>query len=430
MNSAPINLDVLILGGGIAGLWTLAHHRAAGINAALIEAVALGAGQTLWSQGIIHGGIKYALTGEASAASKAIADMPAAWRAALANHGPVHLAAARTLAHEQTLWTTPGIVSRLSGLAASKAIRTPVRSIPLGDRSGCFTAAPRSIDIYSVGEPVLDGLSVITALASPYAHAIAHATRIISIERAPTAANASPITVVIECCWPQGSSPTAAPTTHIIHCQHLILAAGAGNEHLLTLAPIPAVTRPTMQRRPLHMVYAHRPAPNSLPTIFGHCLAASSLPRLTITSFPDPVLGTIWSLGGTIAESGLARSAPDQARAAHAELAACLPWLDLQGVRFHCARIDRAEGLTPSGHRPDGPIINHTDNITTVWPTKLAFAPLIADRLLAHTRSLVVPLHDASSPSPLASLPRAQIAVLPWQHAGTSWLTMDQAPMS
>ena len=59
----PHTIDVLIAGGGIAGLWLLNLLTRRGYSALLLEADALGCGQTLASQGMIHGGIKYALAG-------------------------------------------------------------------------------------------------------------------------------------------------------------------------------------------------------------------------------------------------------------------------------------------------------------------------------------------------------------------------------
>ena len=47
----------------------------------------LGGEQTIKSQGIIHGGAKYALHGALTGASEAIADMPRRWREALAGDG-------------------------------------------------------------------------------------------------------------------------------------------------------------------------------------------------------------------------------------------------------------------------------------------------------------------------------------------------------
>ena len=72
MGSPVIQTDIAIIGGGIAGLWTLNQLRNRGYNAVLFEQEALGSYQTVGSQGMIHGGIKYALTGAWSGSSEAI----------------------------------------------------------------------------------------------------------------------------------------------------------------------------------------------------------------------------------------------------------------------------------------------------------------------------------------------------------------------
>ena len=47
----------------------------------LLERDSLGGEQTLASQGMIHGGLKYALGGTLTRSSEAIANMPERWRA-------------------------------------------------------------------------------------------------------------------------------------------------------------------------------------------------------------------------------------------------------------------------------------------------------------------------------------------------------------
>ena len=56
-----IDVDVAIVGGGIAGLWIANLLLRRGINVALCEADAVGGSQTGAAQGIIHSGAKYAL---------------------------------------------------------------------------------------------------------------------------------------------------------------------------------------------------------------------------------------------------------------------------------------------------------------------------------------------------------------------------------
>ena len=53
-----LQVDIAIFGGGVAGLWLLNRLRKAGYQAILLEADRLGAGQTRYAQGIIHGGTK------------------------------------------------------------------------------------------------------------------------------------------------------------------------------------------------------------------------------------------------------------------------------------------------------------------------------------------------------------------------------------
>ena len=96
-NAEKVDVDVLIFGGGIAGLWTLARLQQAGYKAVLLESQALGVGQTRYAQGIIHGGTKYALTGKLTASSEAVADMPSRWRACYEGHGEIDLTAAELL---------------------------------------------------------------------------------------------------------------------------------------------------------------------------------------------------------------------------------------------------------------------------------------------------------------------------------------------
>ena len=79
-----LDVPLLIFGGGVAGLWLMHEAARRNVPALLLESEALGTGQTIASQGIIHGGLKYTLTGNLTGAAKAIAEMPGRWRACLA----------------------------------------------------------------------------------------------------------------------------------------------------------------------------------------------------------------------------------------------------------------------------------------------------------------------------------------------------------
>ena len=79
-----ISVDFCIIGGGISGLWLLHCLRRKGYRVILLERDGIGGIQTMATQGIIHGGVKYSLKGAGiSAATQAIAAMPARWHGML-----------------------------------------------------------------------------------------------------------------------------------------------------------------------------------------------------------------------------------------------------------------------------------------------------------------------------------------------------------
>ncbi len=406
----PISTDVLVIGGGIAGLWILSALRRRGLGALLLEHAALGTGQTIWSQGIIHGGVKYALTGTATDAARAISKMPEVWRACLAGQGEVDLRAVAPLSQGQVLWTTPGVVSRFAAAVASRAIRTPVTSLSPAQRPPIFASAPRGVDVYEVPEPVLPVADVLSALRQAHHNHLVRIGRVVSIDDSSAREPARRVRVV--------ASIRHAPQVEF-HARGLVLAAGAGNEPLARLAGFPGAVG-LMQRRPLHMVVAR----GRLPALFGHCVGASTTPRLTITTLtgrtPDE---RVWLIGGGLAEEGVSRETSAQRDVAAAELRACLPWVDFSGVQLACGRIDRAEGRTPGGARPDEPVIRTHGTVLAAWPTKLALAPVLAERILAALAGLGI-APEASSRVELGPFDAPPVAAEPWHEPGLLWTRM------
>ena len=112
---------VVVIGGGIAGLWLLNLLTRRGYGAVLLEAGALGCQQTLASQGMIHGGLKYALSGMLTGASEAIAAMPDRWAANLAGRGEIDLSVGSTAALTgvvtSMLWTFAGVPLALASIS-------------------------------------------------------------------------------------------------------------------------------------------------------------------------------------------------------------------------------------------------------------------------------------------------------------------------
>lgn len=401
----PIHLDAVVLGAGIAGLWTLRALRERGVSALLIEARAIGGGQTVASQGIIHGGVKYALGGAASRASRLIADMPARWADAIAGRGEPDLSAAEVLSDSCTLWTGGGVGSRLMGLAASKAIRVRPSKLGSAERPSPFDRAPSGVDVYRLDETVLDPCSLVRALAEPVFDAIGRSGPVDLKEDRGTGV-------------PPVRTPRLDRSDNGIACtitdasggelrllpRHLIACAGAGNEQIARDLGVDAEVR--MQRRPLHMVLVRRPNGDDLPRIFGHCVGAGSKPRVTITS-GEQNGRAVWWIGGQLAESGVDRSREEQIRETLSELREVLGWVDLEGIELATVRIDRAEGFMADGSRPDEPVIRSVDRAHICWPTKLAFAPIVADRVTAL-------VGEPEHPQPEAVLDPPPFAPAPW----------------
>jgi glycerol-3-phosphate dehydrogenase len=386
-------VDMAIFGGGIAGLWLLARLRNAGYSALLFETGALGGGQTIASQGIIHGGAKYALTGNLSDSAKAIGDMPRIWRDCLAGDGELDLRPVRVLSDHQYLWSTENLVSRMAGFFASKAMRSRMLAVRGEDRPPVFQCNAFSGKLYRLEEPVLDTATLVLALAEQYGD---YCYRIDGerIDLEPADAETPP-TLVID-----GGIKLQA--------RRLILAAGAGNEGLLAQL---GRTGPEMQRRPLHMVLAR----GRLPELFAHCLGSGTTPRITVTSYPASEQGeTVWYIGGELAESGVKRSESEQIAAAQGELQKLLPWVDIAGVRWAAFRVDRAEHRSPGRRRPDSCYMQSEGGVITVWPTKLAFAPRLAQEVLSQIEIEGV-LPSDSGELPLPGLKSPPLARYPWE---------------
>jgi len=163
-----------------------------------------------------------------------------------------------------------------------------------------------------------------------------------------------------------------------------------------------------MQRRPLHMVMVS----GVLPSVYAHAMEASTNSRITITSYPLPGGRQVWYLGGNLAEQGVARSAQEQMDVARSELEALLPWLNLSTGQWATLRIDRAEVATPDGRRPNDAFLAQQDRVLVTRPTKLAFAPRVADLVLEALHD-VEPAGAAAADLPLAMPPLAQ---LPWEN--------------
>lgn len=385
-----LDCDVLIFGGGIAGLWLLDELCRRSIQTVLVETRALGAGQTIASQGILHGGLKYSLGGLVDGSSKAVADMPRRWRSSLAGSEPPDLRGVRILSPCCHMWRTDSFASRAGLTAAKVVVRTPVERTDAASRPAALADCPG--EVLRVDEQVLDVRSLMETFRT------AHWSRLLSIE---------PVGIAMESRDPGSIGVRVRPLgmADDVHfsARCAILSAGEGNAELRRIA---GLDPETMQRRPLHMVMGR----GKLPSLFGHCIDGNKT-RVTITSNLDAQGRIIWLVGGEIAEQGVHRDAPGLVRFAREELRRVLPGVDFENTQWATYRINRAEGRVSGNRRPEGVVWRREGAVITAWPTKLVLAPQLA-------REIADSLTFASGESTLLlpeQWPRPDVAPPPWE---------------
>lgn len=386
---AQTDVDVAILGGGIAGLWLLARLRKAGYRALLLENAGLGAGQTLASQGIIHGGLKYALDLKLNADAEALADMPARWRACLDGKGEIDLRDAKLAANNHLFWARKTLASRIAGFFGSKLLRGRVDALKPSQWPTVLNDPEHVAAVYALDECVMDVPRLLAALSALGEGCIKRIDGEVTVRPLPDH-------VVLTCSDPGGRVRRISAGT-------LVSTAGAGNETMIAQLGLPAKSA---QRRPLQMLLVdHAPGP-----LWAHCFDASDKPRVTITTHARRDGTPVWYVGGLIAEQGAAQSEAELIAAGRAELNALLPNQDFSRCRFAGFRVDRAEGATDDGRKPEGPVVHPHGRVLLAWPTKLALAPQLADRVLAD----LPPPAGTSAMSDLSDWPAPVIAPAPW----------------
>lgn len=386
--SQALSTDVLIVGGGIAGLWLNARLRRAGFATLLVEKGSLGGGQSVKSQGIIHGGTKYALHGALTGSSEAIAAMPGRWREALAGAGELDLSGVRLLSDAHYLWSPGSLAGNLTSFFASKAMRGRVDAVK-GDRLPPALQHPGFKGrVYRLAELVLDVPSLIGRLAELAGDGLLAGQRIEPLRE-------------------QGELVGLRVDDREIRAQRIVLSAGEGNAALLAAL---GLEQPRQQLRPLHMVMVKGP---SLKPIYAHCLGGGPKPRVTITTHPAADGQWVWYLGGDLAEAdGVARDEAAQIEAARREVAELLPWIDQRELRWATLRVSRAEPAQSGLVRPDNAFLAEQGRLLVGWPTKLALAPDFADRVFASLDKAGI--RPAQHP-PLPALPRPAVARPVWE---------------
>lgn len=385
--------DTVIIGGGVAALWTANVLKKAGQSILVLTNAALGEGQSLAAQGVIHGGLKYAVGGKLTDSSEALAAMPARWLAALRGEGPVDLRGAQLLCDHQLMWSLPQVVSQVVSFFGSKALRGRSAALAREDYPPVFDTPAYKGRLFRIDEPVVDPVSVIRELA----RGVAAETHLIEWgKNASIEGKDGTLSSIIL------QEDTGA--TVRVSANRYLLAAGAGNGALLSEL---GIASPTMQLRPLHQLIIRK---QGLPDFFSVCVGTGPKPPLVSTTHLDEAGRRLWYIGGDIAEQdGVARSETGQIAAGKALFAKLMPWIDLSDAEWFTWRGNRAEPLTGTGDRPAGAFCQRLGKVLVAWPTKFALAPNLADQVLRETEKSV-----AGQAAPLA-LPRPAMGKAPWE---------------
>jgi glycine/D-amino acid oxidase-like deaminating enzyme len=378
-------IDVAVFGGGVAGLWLFNRLRASGFDAHLFERNALGFGQTIASQGIIHSGVKYTFDGINRPQAETLSSMPRVWMDCIEGRGEVDLRGTEIIARHQLMFTTGGLLNRLAGSLATKALRSDVRAVERDDRPELFRAREFTGQVYQLDEPVLAARSVIEALRRPHAKHI-HRYEQVQFHREGDQVQQLHLDAVA------------------VRPRACIFTSGAGNEEFA--AQVGLEPQRATQRRPLRMFMVRGVAQPA----FAHCLVPEPKPRVTITTHR---LGDdlVWYLGGNIAEKAVGMSDAEALRWASGEMKAILPWLDWSRAAWAIHDVDRAEPAA-SKLLPSGPTLTPVGNAALAWPTKLAFAPSLASQAARWLEQSGV--HPSGQQAELP-LPLAEPAAYPWE---------------
>lgn len=410
-----LQFDTVIIGGGIAGLWLANRLKRAGFSLALLEHKALGSDQTIASQGMIHGGMKYTLSGALTGASETIAEMPQHWRDCLCGEGDVDLRNTRILSDHFFLWSGDSIAAKLTSFFASKATRGRVDSVPDVRRPPLLRHADFNGSLYKLTDIVLDVHSLVTNLTQN----IEGQTFLIDWSQAKLAKDAAGnLKISLE---QQGQQLE-------IQAQRFIFCAGKGNAELLAEL---GLSSPAMQLRPLQQVLVKHHHPFDF---YGHCLGAETTPRLTISSHKLSEYERVWYLGGSLAEKGADMDSEQLIALAQQELSELIPWVDLSNAEWATLPVTRAEPLQPHFKRPDNAFVAaaaNCSNLLVAWPTKLTLAPNLANQVLSLLDTAQLTPGDANSGQAALAhlqqwLPAPPIAATPWELAFPPAMSAEQ----
>ena len=381
MNTQKV--DFAIVGGGVTGLWLNVLFARAGFSTIVIEKTALGVQQTLASQGMIHGGVKYSLSGLVNNHFYTLKNMPARWTKCLSGDDPVDLRNVKILSPKYYMFSDASLSSKLVTFLGSQLLRGHVSPVKLADFPKAFKDPNFKGNLYALKDIVIDTRSLVENLAKDFEARIVKGSPQIVCEKGK-------ITSLV------------VSDNYRVRAEKYIFAAGIGNREIIKALAMPV----EMQNRPLHQVVIRG---KNLPDLFAHAVSIRDLskPRITFTTHIFEGY-KYWYLGGKLAESGVARSGLDQIKFAKAELNKIMPWIDFAECKFSTFRIDRAEPKSKRNLKPVKPFVRFYENTIVCWPTKLALMPALGDNVLSNI------VTKPNAKTKLFPAERPKVGKIPW----------------
>jgi len=387
-----IETDIIVVGAGIAGLFTTALLQAQGYQVILLEQNTLGGVQTLHSQGILHSGLKYALDGNIGADAKILSSAPKIWQQCLQGTGILDLTAVKLLTAGQVLFSSVPLVGALNAMLASKAMRA--LAVPL-NISECpqmlQNHAKISGRVYQLPEPVVDVASLLEAFAHIIGNNIIKIDKN-SLEIIESLGQITQLKVKIK-----GMAVNLTANKYIF-------TVGQGYTNL----KLSIQEHNKVQLRPLQMGLVQHP---QLQPLYAHNIGLAKAPRLTITSHYTQKGELVWYVGGKVAEDGASQTKSQFIANLQKELGAAFN-LDWTPANLNAISIDRAEYFQVNGTKPATFSIINQHNYIVAWPTKLVLAPSMAQQIVQMCQLLP----KISSSLALSNLPKPAIAKPCWSN--------------
>ena len=377
-----LQCDVVVIGGGIGGLW--AHNRLlkAGYRSILLEARALGSGQTLASQGFVQAGLNRPPGSGAARAAEIIGAMPGRWAACLAGRGELDLSGARLATRQAWLWSSDRQLGDHGNLLTSQLLRGRARRLPRQQFPDLLRNPAFRGVVYALDDLIIDVPSTLRALRELAGNTVFA----FEAQREHVQAQRFPL--------PEGLLETDA----------VVLAAGAAN------AGLSDVPMRRMVSQPVWIEWPRGQCPGAL---WGHSITGVQAhePRLTIGTHHHEGRD-FWYLGGALATRGGNRSEQEQIDAAIREVGTALPWVKVPRTAVFTRPIETAIGDAGGAH-PEEPMVVGTGQTLTCWSTRLALAPAMADAVIA-TLPLAAPQPGQRKARLNLDSPAPGIAARPW----------------